>query len=61
MSILTIIIVLVVIGVVLWLINSYIPMEAWVKKLLNIIAVIFIVIWLLKAFGLFASLNEVKI
>lgn len=41
-----------VVGVVLWLVNSYIPMEATVKKILNAVVVIVLVLWLLSVFGL---------
>jgi len=59
MSLLTIVIVLLVIGVLLWLINSYIPMDAKIKKILNIVVVIVVILWLLKAFGLFDAVKSV--
>lgn len=52
MSLLAIIITLVVVGVLLWLINTYIPMDATVKRIIQIVIIIFVVIWLLQAFGL---------
>ena len=58
MSILTIIIVLVVVGVLLWLVNTYIPMQRTIKTILNVVVVIIVVIWLLKEFGLFTSLQN---
>ena len=61
MPILTIVIVLIVVGVLLWLINSYIPMDRKIKGLLNAVVVIILVIWLLKAFGLLDSLKSIKI
>jgi hypothetical protein len=61
MNLLTILIVLVVVGVILWLVNSYIPMDGKIKKILNIVVVIALIIWLLKAFGLFAHLGGVRI
>lgn len=61
MPLLTVVIVLIVIGVLLWLINSYIPMQPWVKKLLNVVVIVFLVFWLLKAFGLLDSLKSVRI
>lgn len=61
MSLITLIIVLVVVGVVLWLINTYIPMEAGIKRLLNIAVIIVTVIWLLKATGLFSALSSVTV
>jgi hypothetical protein len=58
MPILTILIVLVVVGVVLWLVNSYIPMDRKIKNILNAVVVILVVIWLLKVFGLLSSLQN---
>ena len=61
MSLITLVIVLVVVGVVLWLINSYIPMQATIKKILNAVVVIVVILWLLSAFGVIGSLNTVRI
>lgn len=60
MPLLTIVIVLIVAGVLLWLINTYIPMDRKIKNILNIVVVIAIVIWLLKAFGLLGSLGSIR-
>lgn len=61
MPILTILIVLIVVGVLLYLINNYIPMDRKIKSILNIVVVIVLIIWLLKAFGLLNSLGSVKV
>ncbi|MBP1682629.1 MAG: hypothetical protein H6Q27_192 [Ignavibacteriaceae bacterium] len=61
MSLITLVIVLVVVGVVLWLINSYIPMQSTIKKILNAVVIIVVVLWLLSAFGVIGSLNTVRI
>ena len=61
MSLITLVIVLVVVGVVLWLINSYIPMQATIKKILNVVVVIAIILWLLSAFGVIGSLDTIRI
>lgn len=61
MSLLTIILVLIVVGVLLWLVNAYIPMQPTIKKILNIVIVVVLVIWLLKISGLLASLSNVNI
>ena len=61
MSLLNIIIVLIVVGVLLWLVNSYIPMDGKIKRILNIVVVIAVVIWLLKVLGLFSSLSNIKV
>ncbi len=58
MPILTIIIVLIVVGVLLWLVNTYIPMDSKIKNILNVVVVIVVVIWLLKAFNVLTSLNN---
>lgn len=61
MPLLTIITVLIVAGVILWLINSYIPMDGKIKNILNAVVVIVLVIWLLRAFGVINSLNNIKV
>jgi len=61
MSILTILIVLVVVGLLLWLVNNYIPMDGKIKQIFNIVVVIGIIIWLLKAFGVFGYLGAAHI
>ena len=61
MPILTILLVLIVVGVVLWLINTYIPMDGKIKNILNVVVVILVVFWLLKAFGLLDNLKSLKI
>jgi hypothetical protein len=48
-----IIIGLIVVGVLLWLVNHYIPMDSKIKSILNIVVVIGVVLWLLSAFGIF--------
>jgi 1-acyl-sn-glycerol-3-phosphate acyltransferase len=61
MSLITLVIILVVVGVVLWLINSYIPMQSTIKKILNAVVVIVVVLWLLSAFGVIGSLSTIRI
>lgn len=61
MSLLTIVVVLIVVGLGLWLINNYIPMDRKIKSLLNIVVVIVVIIWLLQAFGILGSLSEFKL
>lgn len=57
MSFLGLIIALIIIGVLLWLINAYIPMDPKIKLILNIVVVVIVVIWLLQALGLIGYLN----
>jgi hypothetical protein len=61
MSLVTVLLVLIVVGVILWLINTYIPMDRKIKNILNIVVVILVVLWLLRAFGVLDSLNSVRI
>jgi len=61
MPLLTIFIVLVVVGVILWLINNYVPMDRKIKNILNVVAVIVVVIWLLQVFGVLGSLKNLKV
>jgi hypothetical protein len=61
MPLLTVVIVLIVVGVLLWLVNTYIPMDGKIKTILNIVVVIVLIIWLLKAFGLFSSVTNIKV
>jgi len=53
--------VLIVIGVLLWLVNSYIPMDAKIKQILNIVVVVAVVLWLLSAFGLLPALSTIRV
>ena len=61
MSLINLIIILIVVGVILWLINSYVPMDAKIKSILNVVVVIAVVLWLLQAFGLLTSLNAIHV
>ena len=61
MSILSIILVIVVVGVLLWAINSFVPMDSKVKSILNIVVVLLLIFWLLQAFGLLNGLSSVRV
>lgn len=61
MPLINLIITLVVVGVVLWLINSFIPMQRTMKQILNVVVIIVVIIWLLSAFGVIDSLSGVRI
>lgn len=56
MPILTIVLILIGVGVLLWLINKYIPMQGTIKNILNAVVVIVVVVWLLKVFGVWDKL-----
>lgn len=61
MSLISLVIILVVVGVVLWLINSYIPMQSTIKRILNVVVIIVVILWLLSAFGVIGSLDTIRI
>ncbi|HEX9739495.1 MAG TPA: Thivi_2564 family membrane protein [Ignavibacteriaceae bacterium] len=61
MSLISLVLVLVVVGVVLWLINKFIPMQATIKKILNVVVIIVVILWLLNAFGIIGSLDTIRI
>ena len=61
MPLINVLIVLIVVGVLLWLVNNYIPMDGKIKSILNVIVVIVVVIWLLQAFGLMGSIKSIRI
>jgi hypothetical protein len=61
MPLLTILLILIAAGVILWLVNSYIPMDGKIKSILNVVVVIVVVVWLLKVFGLFHYLSDIHI
>jgi hypothetical protein len=56
-----VVLVLIVVGVLLWLINSFIPMDSKIKSLLNIVVVIGVIIWLLQAFGIMGSISHFRL
>ncbi|MEZ4771588.1 MAG: Thivi_2564 family membrane protein [Bacteroidia bacterium] len=61
MPLLNLLIVLIVVGVLLWLVNAYIPMDGKIKKILNVVVLIVVVIWLLQAFGILDSVKSIRI
>ena len=61
MPLIHVLLVLVGVGVLLWLVNTYLPMDAKIKNILNIVVVIVVVLWLLRAFGILGSLSQFRI
>ncbi len=53
--------VLIVIGVLLWMVNNFIPMDRKIRQILNIVVVISVILWVLNLFGLFSSLHGIRI
>jgi hypothetical protein len=56
-----VVLVLVVVGVLLWLVNTYLPMQPPFKTLVNVVVVIAVVLWLLSAFGVLGSLTGARL
>ena len=61
MPLLQLLMVLIVVGVLLWLVNTFIPMQSTIKSILNAVVVIGVVLWLLNIFGLFHSLSRMHV
>jgi hypothetical protein len=61
MPLINIIVLLVVVGVALWAINTYIPMAKPVKNILNVVVVLVLVLWLLQVFGIIGSINSIRV
>lgn len=61
MSLISLIVTLIVIGVLLWLVNTYIPMDGKIKKILNVVVVICVVIWLLTVFGVIGHSGDIRV
>ena len=61
MPLINLVIVLIVVGVLLWLVNSYIPMQGTIKRILNAVVVIAVVLWLLSVFGLIGNLSTIRV
>jgi hypothetical protein len=61
MSLISVLVTLIIVGVLLWLINEYLPMDQKIKTILNIVAVIVVVIWLLNVFGVLGYMSNIHI
>jgi hypothetical protein len=61
MPLIEIVLVLIVVGVLLWLVNSYIPMASAIKSLLNAVVVIALIVWILRVAGLWHSITSLRV
>ncbi|MGZ9159146.1 MAG: Thivi_2564 family membrane protein [Nitrospira sp.] len=61
MPLISVVIVLIVVGVLLWLVNTYIPMDHKIKSIINVVVVIAVVLWLLNVFGVLGSMENIRI
>jgi hypothetical protein len=61
MPILTVLLVIVIVGVLLWALNSFVPMDSKVRSILNIVVVLLLIIWLLQVFGLISGFGNIRV
>lgn len=61
MSLITLVVLLIIVGVLLWVVNTQIPMDAVIKKIINIVVIIVVCLWLLSVFGILPDLNAVRV
>lgn len=61
MSLISLAITLIVVGILLWLVNMYVPMDGKIKKILNVVVVICVVVWLLVAFGVLDRSGDIRV
>jgi hypothetical protein len=61
MPLVSVVLALVVVGVLLWLVNRFIPMQGQIKGILNGVVVIVVILWLLKVFGLFGYISQFRV
>jgi hypothetical protein len=61
MSLITLIVTLLAVGLLMWAINTYVPLEPGIKRLLNIAVIVLLILWLLSALGLLPNLNAIRV
>ncbi len=61
MPLINIVVILIVVGVLLWLVNNYIPMDGKIRRILNVVVVVVVVLWLLQVFGIIGSIDAIRV
>jgi len=61
MPLINLVVTLIVIGVLLWLVNTYIPMDRKIKSILNAVIVIAVILWLLSVFGVLGNMSGIRV
>lgn len=61
MSLIGLLITLIVVGVILWLVNTYVPMDSKIKSIMNAVVVIVVILWLLSVFGVLPAMNSIQV
>lgn len=61
MPLIEVVVALIIVGVLLWLINRFIPMAGSIKSILNVVVVIAVILWLLNIFGIFSHFPNINV
>jgi hypothetical protein len=61
MPLATLVLYLIVVGMLLWLINNYIPMDHKIKQIINVVVIVVVVVWLLQVLGVMGPLNRIRV
>jgi len=61
MDLIQIIVIIMVVGVLLWLANTYLPMDPRIRQILNVVVIIALILWLLSVFGVFSMLRGIPV
>lgn len=61
MPVIQLVIVLVIVGLILWMINSYMPMQSTINRILNVVVIIGVIIWLLSVFGFIGNILSIRV
>ena len=61
MPLVSFVVILIVVGVLMWLVNTYIPMQPTIKQIINVVVVIAVVLWVLQVFGVFGSIGTIDV
>ena len=61
MPLVTLVVYLIIVGMLLWLINNYIPMDHKIKQIINVVVIVVVVVWLLQVLGVMGPLNRIRV
>ena len=61
MPLINLVIILVVVGLALWAVNTYIPMQPTIKRIINVVVILAVVLWLLSVFGILGSIDTIHV
>ena len=61
MALVTLVMYLAIVGVLLWLVNNYVPMDGKIRQIINSVVVVVVVVWLLQVFGVMGPLSRIRV